>query len=465
MSEEENLETTGAVLRRLALPALVPAVVYEIGNGAIAPVIALVALNEGASTAVAGLMLSLSGIGRILGDIPAAWLANKLGDRRAMMVAAALTSAGLALNWAVPQLWALTVGQLIIGVCNATFYLARQTYVSEAVRVDLRARALSTLAGAHRVGLFIGPFIGAAAIGLWGTLAAFGVAVTATLCVGLLLALVPGDEAVNKRKPAAKGQTSVRMIYAAHKDLFWTLGIAVLLVGGVRAARQTVLPLWASHLGMSATETSLVFGLANAVDMSLFYPAGHAMDRFGRLAIAVPSMLFLGVGMLLLPASHGIVSVGAFAILMSFGNGIGSGVMMTIGADVAPVGDRTTFLSMWRLLSDAGNALGPLIPAAIAGIASLGLGVAATGLLGIGAAAGLARWLPHYSSYANVRMAREHQRRLAEIEHSSTGNSGPEEPQNDTAVEAGDQPAGVGLDGVGGSNAEGLAPGLDSRDA
>ena len=400
------------MLRRIAPSALLPALIYEVGNGAIAPVLALIAIDEGASTAIAGLMLSLSGIGRILGDVPAAWLANKLGDRRAMMVAAAVTGLALGLNWAVPELWAMTVAQLIIGACNATFYLARQTYVSAVVRVDLRARALSTLAGAHRVGLFLGPFIAAVAIGLWGARAAFGVAIAATLCVGVLLLTVPDEEEATDR-PRAEDQSRVSAMYTAHKDLFWTLGVAVLLVGAVRGARQTVLPLWAGHIGMSATETSLIFGVANAVDMSLFYPAGHVMDRFGRLAVAVPAMLFLGIGMMLLPASHGIVLLGVSAIVMSFGNGIGSGIMMTIGSDVAPPGDRTTFLSLWRLLSDSGNALGPLIPALIAGFAPLGLGIVVTGVMGLGAAGGLARWLPRYSTYATVRMAREHQRQLA----------------------------------------------------
>jgi MFS family permease len=192
--------------------------------------------------------------------------------------------------------------------------------------------------------------------------------------------------------------------------------VAVLLVGGVRAARQTVLPLWSEHIGLSATATSLVFGVANAVDMSLFYPSGHVMDRLGRLAVAVPSMLLLGVGMMLLPLSHGTVLLGLFAVVMSIGNGIGSGIIMTIGADVAPAHDRTTFLSIWRLLSDTGNALGPLAPALIAGFATLGLGVAVTGLLGLGAAAGLARWVPRYSPYATAEMAREHRRRLAQAQ-------------------------------------------------
>ena len=38
------------------------------------------ALDAGASTTVAGLMLAAIGIGTILGDVPAAWLANRVGS-------------------------------------------------------------------------------------------------------------------------------------------------------------------------------------------------------------------------------------------------------------------------------------------------------------------------------------------------------------------------------------------------
>lgn len=406
--------TTGEVLRRLAPSVLMPALVYEIGNGAIAPILALVALAEGASTSTAGLMLSMLGIGRIVGDIPSAWLADRLGDRRAMLVAAAATAASLVVCWAVPTIGALAVGLLVIGACNATFYLARQTYVSEVVAIHLRARALSTLAGAHRVGLFIGPFVGAVTIHLWGTRSAFGVALAATAATAILLLVVPDTEKATDRPPASRGGTSVRAMFAGHRQLFLTLGLAVFAVGAVRAARQTVLPLWAHHIGLSATATSLVFGVANAVDMSLFYPSGHAMDRLGRLWVAIPAMTLLGAGMIVLPLSHDIVTISIAAIVMSIGNGIGSGIMMTLGADAAPADGRTTFLSIWRLIGDAGNAVGPLVPAAGAAVATLALGISVTGLIGVGAAAGLGRWVPRYSPYATAAMAREHARRLAE---------------------------------------------------
>lgn len=147
----------------------------------------------------------------------------------------------------------------------------------------------------------------------------------------------------------------------AHRKLFVTLGIATLLVGAVRGARQTVLPLWGEYLGLDPEVISLIFGLSGALDILLFYPGGRIMDRYGRLWIAIPSMLTMGVAMALLPLTGDVASMSAVAALLGLGNGLGSGIIMTVGAYVAPAEGRSAFLGVWGLFQDAGDALGPLV--------------------------------------------------------------------------------------------------------
>jgi MFS family permease len=175
-----------------------------------------------------------------------------------------------------------------------------------------------------------------------------------------------------------------------------------------------VIPLWADHIGLDATTTSLIFGIANAVDMALFYPSGHVMDRLGRLWIAVPCMVVLGLGTLALPLTDSAATLTAVAMVMAFGNGIGSGIVMTLGADTSPPVDRRSFLAVFRLMSDVGQSLGPVVPAAIATVATLGTGISVMGGVALLGAAGLARWVPKYSTYATRAMVRDHHRRLAE---------------------------------------------------
>jgi MFS family permease len=389
--------------------AFLPAMIFEIGNGAMAPILALSALHLGASPKTAGFTLSLLGIGQILGDVPAARLANRVGDRHAMVIAATLALVAQLACILAPSVALLDVALLVIGMSTAVFYLARQAYLTEVVSVGIRARAMSTLGGSHRIGLFIGPFIGAAAIHFVGLHGAYIVAMAASALTAIVLAVVPdvpGSRAAVSAK--ASGGVGVARMVADHRRLFATLGLAVLTVGAVRAARQTVLPLWAEHLGLSAEQTSLIFGIASAVDMSLFYPSGKVMDRQGRLAIAVPAMLIMGASMIALPLAHGALVLTVLAMLMSVGNGIGSGIMMTLGADVAPAEGRLPFLSVGRVLSDTGNAAGPVIVSVVATISSLAAGIVTIGALGPIASISLTWWVPRYSKFATRRMVRAH---------------------------------------------------------
>ena len=399
--------TGGLTLRAMAPSVFVPAMVYEIGNGATAPVIALTALQLGASPSKAGFMLALLGIGQVLGDIPASALADRIGDRHAMILAAGLSVVGLIGCFFAPTLWLLGVALILIGMANATFYLARQSYLTEVVPITLRARAMSTLGGSHRIGLFIGPFLGAGVIALTDLRGAYVVAMLSSLVAATLLILVPDVAPPAETGRTARGVVTSRQILSGHRRLFATLGLAILAVGAVRAARQTVLPLWAEHLGLSPEQTSLVFGIASAVDMALFYPSGKIMDRYGRLAIALPSMTILGLAMMALPLTGGAISLTVVAMVMSFGNGIGSGIMMTLGADAAPPAGRIQFLGIWRVLSDSGNAAGPVIMSVVASVFTLAVGIVTVGSAGLLAAAALAVWVPRYSPFATPKaMAR-----------------------------------------------------------
>lgn len=392
-------------LRSLAPSVFIPTIVYEIGNGAVAPVLALTALELGASPAVAGVVVAILGLGQLLGTVPSAALINRVGDRKAMLVSALVAGAGMLTSYLAGHLIVLAGATALVGACNAAFYLARQSFVTLVVPASSRAATMSTLGGTHRIGLFLGPFVGAAAIQVAGLRAAFLVGVAATVVTMGLLAVAsepPQAQAIAQRPPET---TSLLTVWREHVRLLSTLGLAVFAIGAVRAARPTVVPLWSDHIGLDAQTTSVIFGISAAIDMALFYPGGRIMDRFGRLAVAVPSMALLGGSMILLPLTSGPIALAVVTLVMGAGNGLGSGIVMTLGADVAPRDAPVRFLSLWRLMSESGHGAGPLLIAAVATWSLVGAIVGA-GIVGLLAAAAVARWVPRWSPYATAAMVR-----------------------------------------------------------
>ncbi|GHS89489.1 MFS transporter [Actinomycetota bacterium] len=394
-----------ASARTLLASAYAPALVYETGLGAILPVVALVATDLGASLGTAGLVVGLLGVGQILGDVPAGALATRVGDRRAMLVAAAVAIVTLVGCALAPSLLLFGACVLATGAASAVFHLARQSYLTEVTPVVNRARALSTLGGVARIGAFLGPFLGAGLLHQGGLRSVFWLAVGTTVLAGLVVLLVP-DVEVRRGAPPARVRVRTATLLREHRQVLTTLGLAVVLVGAVRSSRQVVLPLWSEHLGLAPATTSLVFGLSGAVDMLLFYPAGKVMDRRGRLWVAVPSMLVLGASIAVLPATSTLAGLAAVAMVMGLGNGIGSGILMTLGADVAPAQGRAQFLGIWRVFQDVGAAAGPLVVSAGAALGSLALGIVTVGAGGVVAAGALALWVPRWSEHANARTRR-----------------------------------------------------------
>ena len=377
----------------IAIPAFGPSLLFGIGEGAILPVIPLSARDMGASLAGAALVVSLIGIGSLVSNIPASIITARYGERRGMVGAALLSLLAMLLCVFSGNLWFFGLGVFLIGAAAAVFNLARQSYLTEAVPPTLRARAMSTLGGVGRIGLFAGPFIGALVIHLVGLTGAYWVAAVCVAGAGAVAWGLP--DLVSGDGVAPKGpQPTLKYLLATHRKVFLTVGIGVLLVSSVRSSRQVVVPLWADNLGLNPAVTSLIYGLSGAVDMLVFYPAGRVMDKKGRISVAVPSMVLMGVSLLLMPLTTGAVSLLLVAMLIGFGNGIGSGLIMTMGADYSPRNGRAQFLGIWRFLSDSGGSSGPAILAGLTAAVTLSFGIAATGLLGLAAAAVLGYWIP-----------------------------------------------------------------------
>ncbi len=385
-------------LRSVAIAAFAPATLFGLAEGAMIPVVVASAYARGATTSIAAFIVALIGIGSLLTNIPAGILATRIGERRAMLVAAVVTVVGLLL--CVLDLgkgsWSLAVygfGVLLIGAAGSVYSLARQSYLTEMVPLHMRARALSTLGGTMRIGLFIGPFLGAGATLLWGLSGAYFVSIAAILAAGVIVHRVPDLELGDEHRRASAKVTTKRVL-KEHWRVFLTLGLGVLLLQAIRQTRQSVIPLWAHHIGLSPTTSSIIYGLAGAIDALTFYPAGKVMDTRGRRCVAVPCVLIMALAFMLMPLTHSGFSLVLVAMLMGFGNGIGSGIVMTLAADTSPAVGRLTFLGVWRELSDAGAGIGPVILSVVTGIAGLGAGILVSGGVGLAAGAALWTWIP-----------------------------------------------------------------------
>jgi MFS family permease len=92
------------------------------------------------------------------------------------------------------------------------------------------------------------------------------------------------------------------------------------------------------------------------------------------------------------------------ACLLGFANGLGTGIVMIIGADLASRSDdRSQFLGVWRLIGDVGMSGAPLLSAALVGIASLSAASVVVAGIGFAGAVVMLTLVPETLERARLR--------------------------------------------------------------
>ena len=379
-------------LRELAIAAYGPTLVSSVGYGAVTPMIALRARDLGADVGTAALIVSLFGIGMLVSSLPSGAIVARLGERRTLLIGGVVDAAAMVAAALSTSVVALGAALVVSGMSWTAFLIARQGFMIEAVPASHRARAMSALGGAFRIGMFLGPLIGAGLIARFGLSSVFLLSGALSLAAGLLAQAMPDPGAVSRQQQRDVGFASVWSVLRAHRRTLLTLGVAVVVISASRSVRTGLLPLWADHLGISASTTSLIFAGAAVVDIVMFYPGGWLMDRHGRSIVAVPIVLGVAVACLLLPSVDTATGLVGILVLISFANGLGSGIVMTIGADTAPAVGRSQYLGGWRLCGDVGNTGGPLLVSAVTLVAPLATACVAVGALGLAGSGWVGYW-------------------------------------------------------------------------
>lgn len=369
-------------IRSLTTALYLPNFLFSVGRGLTVPIIALLALDLGATPAVAGVMVALRGIGTMAFDLPAGVLISRLGEKRSMVAAGAgLAAISLAI-WTRPPLWLYAVLIVAMGATWSVWHIARIAYATGAAELEYRGRVMSMIGGSTRVGQLVGPLLGSVVIAGRGLSEAFllltGLAGAAALSMALARA---GERAPEAGEPG--DQPRLGRVVADYRHILATAGTVALIAQVLRSSREVLIPLWGDHLGIAAGTIPLVFAASYALETMVFYPVGLVMDRKGRKWAAGPCIAVLSVGLALIPLTSDVVTLTVVAMVIGLGNGLGAGMNMTLGSDLSPAAGRSRFLGVWRLVTDVGNVAGPLLVAGVTSVAALAAGAVVVGGVGV----------------------------------------------------------------------------------
>ena len=374
----------------MILPIYIPAFLLAIGGGIVSPTLSIYVKSFELSYTLTTVVLAVG----VLGNIPAGILVERLGRKLSMLLGLVMIGISTVGMGTATHFFQLIVSQLFGGIGMALWMLARHAYMTDVIPIANRGRAIALFGGVNRMGTFVGQFC---SIFLGVNLRLPFFIYTGILVLNFVLCLffIPetrrsANQTTDKKVPYLK---QLIQISRQHARLLATAGVGQVCVQTLRRGCNIIIPLYADEVvGLSTQQVRSVVMISSAVDMSMFPIAGYMMDRFGRRYATVPGVCIFATGMVLMSFTGTFTWLLLAATFMKMGNGIASGTMMTLGADLAPREGIGEFLGLWRLTGDFGGSAGPVIVGNLADL--FGLSYSGFALGGIGyLAVGIFLWL------------------------------------------------------------------------
>jgi MFS family permease len=388
-AEPQSASPTGGVLQvfmSLLFTIYMPCFLFNLAGSITDPVLPLFATSLGGSVALAGAAVSVERLTSIFFSVPAGIVFRTLGAGGTMTVGAAIAGGAMILGSQASSVEHLLVALLLLGLGNALWKIARSTFIRMAVPEHLRGRAVSFNTAVSRASQVLGPSIGGFVATRWGLADAMllrgCLAVLAAAFVLVVTCIKSGGVVVPARRKKRRGHgletpTPICSLVFEYRKAYLTAGVSTVFLMVVKLCRKALVPLVGASLGLRPAAIGADMSAMGIADLTLVPLAGWAMDAKGRKTAGVPAMFIMAGGFALLatlPLVSEITGLGAAwlvlasAVIIGAGSGCASGLNQVLGMDHAPSGaaDSATFLSVWRMMSDSGALIGPVLAGLIA---------------------------------------------------------------------------------------------------
>jgi len=353
-------------LRKIIIAVYIPAFLTSFCMGMLAPTIPAKVDLIGGTAFIIGLAVGAQGLGEAFFSIPTGLLINKFGNKKIMLIGMAGLSISGSLSGLFQNNLALYFALFSLGTFYGFFSLSRHSFMTQIVPSEYRGKAFSRFGGINRIGWFFGPVIGGFTAGSIGIDIPFYIISIVALITTILIFFTTEPTNENLIQSNEIKSPTFKETILDNKKSFTIGGSGHFIMQFLRQCRHVLIPIWAFSIGLGVEELGLIQSISAAIDMTLFYPVGLIMDKYGRKWTSVPSIILLSLGFIFMTyvdSFNGLMLVG---LLLGFANGLGSGAMLTLGSDLSPKNQPGSFLGIWRLFGWSGNSAGGPISGAIA---------------------------------------------------------------------------------------------------
>jgi multidrug resistance protein len=362
--------------------------VNQLGFGSIVPVVPLYARQFDVPLSAIGLTIAVYGLARFLVNLPAGLVSDRLGRRYALALGGAITVVGNVFCAISPSYLPFLIARFIAGLGAGFVLAASQIMLADISTPERRGRIMATYSGVFSFAVGIGPLAGGLLADYGGLSAPFwgyalmgaGAAALAWLCVPETRML---RTATGAQSSASKPSFLAQVRLMAGRPGFMPIAFVSFMAFFSRTGGLfTLIPvIGQERLSLGPDEIGLGLATISVMAIILAYPSGVLADRFGRKIVIVPATLLTGVSFLLFLAAPSFLWFMAACTVWAIAGGIGGAAPSAYAADIAPPGMNAAAMSTFRMLSETGYVLGPLLLGAAADLFGANTSLAVTSAL------------------------------------------------------------------------------------
>jgi len=429
--------TMKELFMKIYIPFLIIGMVYQGGN-MLVPLFLKIKFNS--TDTFIGFAATVNSIGNLLAAVPVGKSIEKFGTRNTqlsslILFVVAFVFAGL---MEVPGL--ILISNFIIGVGFCQYHLPQHTFLSGNVPVLMRGKAMAYTGGTHRVAGIFGPLLVAlfaAAVGLQATFFCLIPCMIMNFIWQYInfydntskkhllerTKMLKEEEEKKKNNDTSQKNNntmkdeplrmSTSQIMYDFRHVLFRVSIYCILLTFVRYGRVLMIPLFGLALKLSVTEIAVISSASYFSGASMFPVSGYIMDRFGRKKNAFITTFVMAIGFLIMYISTNFGLLLASGILIGFGNGLSSGLVMTLGGDMAPNDKRRgPFLGIYKLLISTGQLIGPIVAGWASDVFGVQGGAISCLIVAILACTWVVLFIPETRNFINSKKQKEDEEKV-----------------------------------------------------
>ena len=350
--------------------------VVMMGSTMVTPSLTLYAKQDlGANEFLVGAVIAGYAIGRLIFDVPAGFLADKLGLTRTMILGlgiliGASTLAGLASSY-----WVLLFARLLEGIASSIYVSAAIAFVLLSSDAAKRGTNIGSYQSILMLGPIIGPVVGAPIAGFFGYNAPYFVFAAVVFVAAVIMSIFSHQQKFNiVRTEKQKGESrQAGMTAYLNTAAIATFGFAFLRSG----IYTTGVPLFGfGSLNLSVFDMGIILTMASLANLISSFFSGRLTQVYGMQKPLFAAILISGVLVAVIPISTSMVYLLVIVTLIGITSGFfGQSIAWAaeqIEEKVKRIGKMnyevalgvqshvTRGIGLNRMIGDLGLILGPL---------------------------------------------------------------------------------------------------------